>query len=255
MGPRLHHEMTHVAYEAAVRERFANQFPEPEFIVEGGPTTHWQGQFSGVGRQIDVGVLTSGDRRPYLVADAKRHGKRLDVTHVEAFLGFMRDVGCPRGVLASVLGGSPAAARRAAAENLELYVVDYAEALSFDWERVAAGIYPWDQAHNPTIKAALALLNRGREDDFISVIEELPFEEWQSLFVAAPTGLRAAAARALRTIAEVHPDSGWRFNAIQILDEVYGGAPDAWVRELRSNETDDDVLELLNSMNTGAASP
>jgi hypothetical protein len=251
MAQRLHHEMAHVAYEAAIRERFVAQFPEPEFSVVGGPATRWPGQLSQIGRQIDVGVLRSGDARPHLVADAKRHGKRLDVPEIEAFLGFMRDVGCPRGVLASLLGGSPAAIRRAAAEELDLHVVDYAEALSFDWERVAAGIFPWDETFHPVMVAALRLLNRGRDDEFIDTIEELHFEEWQALFVAAPSSLRATAARALRTIAEVHPDSGWRFNALRVLDEAYGGAPDDWARELRTSETDGDVKELLDSMLSG----
>jgi hypothetical protein len=144
MAPKFRHEMTAVEYEGSVRERFVSLFREPEFTVVGGSTTFWPGRLSGVKRQIDVGVVRNGAPNEWiLVADAKRHGYRLDVPEV-AFLGFLEDLGCRRGVLASLLGGTSGALRRAAAGDAELHVVSYDKALSFDWNRIAAGLFPWD---------------------------------------------------------------------------------------------------------------
>jgi len=243
------HELDAAKYEHLVRERFANLFQEPEFEVVGGASTFWDGHLSGIPRQIDVGVFRLQPvREPYLVADAKRHGARLDVGDVDAFVGFMQDVRCSRGVLASLLGGSAAAMQRAASSGIELHVVSYAEALSFDWQQIAAGLYPWDSVLQPELGECLRLLNRGKMDAFFEVLESLMFEEWVALFTHAPANVRLAARRALVAIAESHDDDAWRFNALQTMHESYSPISSIWLRERLAAETDHEIREFLQEV-------
>jgi hypothetical protein len=197
--------MTAREYESAIRERFVHLYPEPEFTVIGGPRCSARGRLSGVARQIDVGVVRGAAPDDLvLVADAKRHGTRLDVPDVEAFLGYLEDIGCPQGVLASVLGGSAGANRRATAARISLHVVSYAEAVSFDWPRVAAGLYPWDDWAHAEMAEALRLLNRGRTAECLDAVGALPFEEWGALFSRPPSGIASNPANG------DHPKTGQR---------------------------------------------
>ncbi len=78
------------------------------------------GRYSNVPRQLDIAVSRGGQNSPFLVADAKRHHRPLDVPKVECFMGMLEDVGAEIGVLASPAGASAGAKRRAAGASIHL---------------------------------------------------------------------------------------------------------------------------------------
>lgn len=90
------------------------------------------GRYSKTKRQIDVLVRVpteSGDL--LLVIDAKDHARRLDVKHVEEFIGMVDDVGANKAALVSPLGFTKAALRRAEAAGVDALTAVDVE--SGDW--------------------------------------------------------------------------------------------------------------------------
>ncbi|GAB7048400.1 restriction endonuclease [Catenuloplanes indicus] len=74
------------------------------------------GRFSGVNRQIDILVRGTFAGQPHvhdMVVDCKMFSRKLDVTHVENFVGLLEDVNCALGLLVTTEGFTPAAKRRA----------------------------------------------------------------------------------------------------------------------------------------------
>jgi hypothetical protein len=75
------------------------------------------GKFSKIDRQIDVlitGPFAGGvEANVVAIVDCKRYKRNIDITHVEAFMGFAQDVDADLGLLITSTGFSPAAKRRA----------------------------------------------------------------------------------------------------------------------------------------------
>lgn len=99
-------------YERLVAQLVAQQL-STEYCVT--PNARVAGALSGRDRQIDVliDLRHSTDNSRRIIIDAKARSRRIDVTHVEAFLGLMEDVGATHGYLVCPLGYTSAAKRRA----------------------------------------------------------------------------------------------------------------------------------------------
>ncbi|WP_442891409.1 restriction endonuclease [Chitinimonas sp. JJ19] len=150
-------------YERLVAELVRNQLPT-EYCVT--PNARVKGLLSGRVRQIDVLIdsrhaACEGFR---LIVDAKARGRRIDVTHVEAFRGLMEDVGATHGYLVCPHGFSEAAERRAQdAVSIRLLPLDRLE--NFDpstWPQCLAsarckGRIFWDGY--PAVEMTLAPAN------------------------------------------------------------------------------------------------
>jgi hypothetical protein len=79
------------------------------------------GKLSGAARQIDVLIEeTVHGEILTTVVDAKQYSRPLDVTDVEAFLGLLRDVEAPRGIMVSAKGYSKTALARAFRDDVDL---------------------------------------------------------------------------------------------------------------------------------------
>lgn len=79
------------------------------------PNAHITGHITGKKRQIDV-VIDSRydtDNTRRIIIDAKKRTRKIDVTHVEAFLGLMADVGATQGYLICPAGHTATAEKRA----------------------------------------------------------------------------------------------------------------------------------------------
>jgi hypothetical protein len=69
-------------YEKALAEKLRYEFPPPMFMVV--HDVKFTVKYSGGERQIDVAVFRSGEKDPFLVAEAKLYSRTIDILHVDA---------------------------------------------------------------------------------------------------------------------------------------------------------------------------
>jgi hypothetical protein len=94
------------------------------------------GKLSGVQRQVDVWLSTKiGNNHEVTVAiECRRYNKPVAIKDVEAFVGFLEDVGANKGVMISHSGYTEGAQKRAEAAGIDLKILTVEEAEDFDWE-------------------------------------------------------------------------------------------------------------------------
>lgn len=152
-------------YERLVARLVADQI-STEYCVT--PNARIQGRISGQQRQLDVliDLRHETDNKRRIIIDAKARGRRIDVTHVEAFRGLMTDVEATHGYLVCPAGWTDAAHRRAQeAVSIRLLPLDRLE--NFDpstWPQCLetgcnGGRVFWDGY--PCFDMTLAPLQRG----------------------------------------------------------------------------------------------
>ncbi len=117
-------------YEDKIYDHFRKEFPDARIVRD----ARVPGRFSKVERQVDILIddtVAGFDVR--IAIDAKHHNKPLDVTDVEAFLGFCNDIDAHKGVLISLEGYTKAAANRGHYDesDIELDVLNFAELKRF----------------------------------------------------------------------------------------------------------------------------
>lgn len=99
-------------YERLVARLVADQLSTDLCVT---PNARVTGIISGQSRQVDVLIDsrhdTDNSRR--IIVDAKKRKRKIDITHVEAFQGAMKDVGATHGYLVCPVGHTEAAHKRA----------------------------------------------------------------------------------------------------------------------------------------------
>lgn len=210
-----------------------------------------RGLLSRTHRQVDVAVFAARGARPEIAVEWRLYGRRLNVKDVEGFLGMLEDVGAKRGVLVAPLGFSPAAERRVQNTSLVLLQLAEEEARRLNWRGLARAILPWDEGFHPEMGNVFhALLDDNDVDQCIEVLEKLPFEEWDSAVRTLCRAKPNATASMLHVIAELHPEDGWRYNAVRLLDEL-GMLTEEFIDQLLEEEGDPDTRELLHELRGG----
>ena len=211
-------------YEDALLQHLRYEFPDHLFTVagtEGGRQHRIPGRYSRVHRQVDVAVYRRDRTSPILMADAKRYRKRIDVKAVECFMGMVEDVGADIGLLAAPSGFTPAAEHRARAAGMILKLMSIDEATTYRWLPLARQLYPWDWGYHSDLATALRrIFEKANIDLVIEALDNVPFEEWNAYVRYALLHHREEARAFLKTVAQTHYDSGWRFNAICLLQEA-----------------------------------
>jgi len=247
---RMKQKISPVDYEKALFEKLVYEF-QPSGCRVVWDDRSVTGRYSGVKRQLDVAVYRGNEDRPFLVADAKRRTRKIDVSVIESFMGQLDDVAAKIGAIASPLGFSGGAKRRATASNIRILVMSVDEALEMNWRVVAQMIFPGDPTFHPELAAALYRLQRGEEADrIVDAIEQVPLEEWQSFVAYGLSNRLPETADFLWFIAIHHDDDGWRFNAIERL--IASGMLDQFdVNRLFSQEGDPEILQLLRESGFG----
>jgi hypothetical protein len=118
-------------YETAVHEAVSSKFREATVTAD----VRLEGKLSGASRQIDMLVeQTLAGKRLQTVVEAKHYQRPIDVKHVEAFIGALRDVGIPRGVMISSSGYTRAAAQRALGEDVEVDLDIFSLSEFLEWQ-------------------------------------------------------------------------------------------------------------------------
>jgi hypothetical protein len=98
------------------------------------PNAKLRGSLSNTLRQVDVLIDArwGDDLSDRIIVDAKRRQRKIDVTHVEAFEGMMRDCSARRGIIVCPNGYTVAALKRAQ-EAITIKLLSIDEAEEFDW--------------------------------------------------------------------------------------------------------------------------
>jgi hypothetical protein len=235
-------------YEDALLQHLRHEFSGHLFSVAGtedGRQHKLPGRYSLVDRQVDVAVYRRDKPSPILMADAKRYRKRIDVKAVECFMGMVDDVGADIGLLVAPRGFTTAAKQRARAAGMLLKIMSIDEATTYRWLPLARQLYPWDWGYHNDI--ALALRRIFEKVDIglvIKALDDVPFEEWEAYVRYALLHHREEAVSMLETVAQAHYDSGWRFNAIRLLEEA-NLLRSEFRAQLEQREEDPETLLLL----------
>jgi hypothetical protein len=89
---------------------------------------------SGVTRQIDVWVTGEiAGHEIKLAIECKLYRAKVDIKTVDAFIGFLEDVGADKGVLITTTGFTSGAEKRAKAAGIDLNVMTLESAMETDW--------------------------------------------------------------------------------------------------------------------------
>ncbi len=103
--------------EHKVLDRFRELYPNSEIAYNASI----RGIKSGRSRQIDTLLINRvGNTEVRIVIDSKYFGKKINITTVESFIGFLSDVGVDRGVMVTEVGYSKTAKKRAENEESEI---------------------------------------------------------------------------------------------------------------------------------------
>lgn len=135
-------------YEQEITDEFRELYPAAHIT----PNARLVGKFSQVERQIDILVEEqASDLLFRIVVDAKYRGRKIDIGDVEAFLGFIRDVGAHTGVMVALEGYTPAAINRVHYDDLDVFL----DVLNLDELRASQGLaaIPYSGEHGVSIAA------------------------------------------------------------------------------------------------------
>lgn len=104
------------------------------------------GRRSGIGRQVDIWLsATLGGHTVTVAVECRCYdAKPVGIKDVDAFYGFLDDVGANKGVLISNSGFTNGAEKRADGSTVELQTLTLEEAETFDWANYVA-----DRCQNP----------------------------------------------------------------------------------------------------------
>jgi len=235
------------AYERAMFNELYYDFRPPSFVVRPS-AREVLGEKSQCKRQLDVSVFQAHDlSHPILVVECKRYSRKLNIKDVEGFIGFLQDIGEPKGWLVCPLGFSEAATRRAKADSIETVVLTLPEADRLNWREVAHIVFPWDEeSHRLMGDAYYTFMSSEEECEWIEALEGLPYEEWMAQVLSYQKLDEHRWKKMLRLIAQLHPDPGWRFNAIQVLNE-FGCLDEILAESLLESDNDREIRELLKT--------
>jgi hypothetical protein len=122
--------MTWLEYEQTIHDYFTSQFPNADI----SHNVKIEGRFSKVQRQIDVLIedYVAGNRMRIII-DGKFFSKKIDVKHVEMFIGMLNDCNANKGLLITQEGFTQAAISRAYHDpiDIELDIFNFKELLEY----------------------------------------------------------------------------------------------------------------------------
>ena len=235
--------MNSTEYEKALAEKLLYEYPPPFFEVIHNLKV--EGIYSEGQRQIDVAIRRVGEDHPFLVAEAKLHAATLNIGYIDAFITKIKDVDAKIGIMVVSSNYSKPGERLATAHGIDLRIMTPEEALEMQWRPIARQVFPLDWAFHPDLAAGLHRLHRLEPpDSVIEALEAVYYEEWLAFVGYALAHNPAEADEFLWFVAQHHYDDGWRYNAIQQLDDI-GSLDQSRKDTLLRKESDPETIELL----------
>ncbi|RUV41187.1 hypothetical protein EOD29_23840 [Mesorhizobium sp. M1A.T.Ca.IN.004.03.1.1] len=236
--------MTPKEYEQAVLERFRMLFPPPRFTVK--HNVRLSGHKTQARRQVDVCVFETGDPKPALLIEAKRHNRTIDSVHAGATIALIRDVGAVSAVMVATAGFSRAARNYLAAEGIGHLTITLNEAQGLRWIPLVEQAFAVDHEFREVSGHLVEALRTGNATPFLDETG-LPYEEWLAVFAAGLSRFPNTTAHVLKELARAHFDDAVRFNAVQLLDDADELAS-ADIAILLASENDPDTRLLLHEL-------
>ena len=232
--------MTPNEYERAVLERFKIAWPAPTFVVR--HDVRLPGAKTRRKRQVDVAIYEAGETTPFLLVEAKRHGRSIDIGIAGSTIAMVQDLGGIPTIMVSTCGFSIAAANHLDAEAIGHLTITLTEAKSLRWIPTLEQRFAVDREFKQISGELVEALRTGDLEPFFD--EGIAYEEWLAVIETGLSLFPQATQRILYAIASEHFDGGHRFNAIRILSEA-GLLDRATLERLRAAESDPDTIELL----------
>lgn len=199
--------MTPTEYERAVLERFRTLFPSPRFDVR--HNIKISGKKSRKRRQADVGVFEFGKSKPFLIVDAKRQRRVVDVGRAGATIALFQDVGRIPTVMIATSGFSVAAKNHLAAEGLEFLIITINEAQGLLWIPALEQEFAVDAEFREISGHFVEAIRKGNIEPFLD--SELPYEEWLAVFAVGRAYFPELTDESLKALARDHIEGGLRF--------------------------------------------
>lgn len=228
-------------YEKAVAEFVRIDFPAPfyEVILD----YRLPARKSQIKRQIDVAVFERGQTSPFLIVEAKRHARPINVGVAGSTVSMVQDVGSVPAIMISTNGFTRAAQNLLAADGIRHLTLSILQATALKWVPALKARFALDREFalvSAEFVEALRIANAQPFED-----EVLPYEEWLAIIDTGLCVFPSQTRAILRSIARDHLNDGYRYNAIQLLAEENALSHNLLLNLLAS-ETDPDVLELIH---------
>jgi hypothetical protein len=236
-------------YELAMFNELYYVYRSPEFIVL-PDYREIEGQITGGKRQIDVAVLhRSNLSRPFISVESKFYTRKVDVKHVEAFIGMEQELGSQHAIMVSPHGFTDMAHRRVRGTNIQLLTLPQEEADRLNWRAIARGYFRIDESYHPEMGDAIHVFSTTNDyDDLVEIMEQLPFDEWDRLFHIYRRVNRQRCRATLVALSYSYDDRDWIFNTVRLLDEFGWLDEDIVEKLLKASRVDYDLWNYLKDM-------
>jgi hypothetical protein len=235
--------MTPTDYEKAVLQNFQTDWPPPQFVVR--HNIRIVGKKSKAQRQIDISVFETGQSKPFMIVEAKRHMRRIELGIAGSAIALVQDVGGIPAVMVSASGFSTAAESHLHAEGIETMTITLAEAKGLRWIPLIEEKFAVDREFRRVSGDLVEALRNGNAAPFLD--SDIPYEEWLAVIAVGQSLFPDSSTKVLKALAREHYDDGVRFNAILLLDEA-DALETADVDAVITREYDHDALELLREL-------
>ena len=235
--------MTPEEYERAVAEWLKILYPPPQFEVR--HDFRLPGQKSNEPRQIDAAVFEAGAREPFLIVEAKRRKRRIELGIAGATIALVRDVGSIPAVMVSTSGVATAAQRYLTAEGIDHVTLTIPRAKAMLWIPLVMQRFPADRTFREVAGHLVEALRNGDVGPFLD--SDIPYEEWLAVMSCGQSLFPESANRLIKQLALEHFDDGVRYNAVLLLDEA-GALSSTVVEQVMAREPDPEAQELLASL-------
>jgi len=166
--------MTPKDYEKAVLQRFRTLWPPPRFVVKHG--IRLSGHKTKARRQVDVSIFETGKSQPFLIVEAKRHKRPIDVGIAGSTIALVQDVGRVPTVMISTSGFSRAASNHLGTEGIAHFTITLKEAQGLHWIPMVEEKFAVDREFREVSGNLVEALRNGDAAPFLD--NGLPYEEW-----------------------------------------------------------------------------
>lgn len=238
-------------YERAVYNWLLYEYKLPDFFVEFDAKI--EGNYN-IERQVDVVIYKAPDfNNPFIIAEARRWKDNIiQLDHIDGMVGKMQHLGIENGIYISIKF-SENAIKYAKNSNIETVVMSFDDADFLNWRELIRSYFILDFSFHPEMAEALKLLLESENSmkltpleiwNILDFLEPLPYEEWLAWFNDIKNRDFCKANQVLLIIAKHHHESGWRFNALQLLED---NIKEEDLRELLEIENDPETIELIKS--------